>query len=514
MKKLVAVCCAALLAMPAAGKALAQDKKGEDAPAAVLADDKERTVSKTMHYSAAGKSYDYTATAGTLTVRDDDAQAVASMFYTAYTRPAAKGAPKRPVTFFFNGGPGSASLWLNIGAFGPRRAPTATPDPTPPAPYALVDNPHTLLDKSDLVFIDAVGTGYSRAIGAASGKDFWGVDPDVDSFARAITRYLTITDHWNAPRFLFGESYGTTRAASLVYRLQNQGLDFNGVVLLSTYLNSATGAPGVDIADINFLPTLAATAWYHNRSATHPAQLDSYLAEVRAFALGDYASALLRADGLSPDEEQAIAQRMSGYTGLSVPYLLANHLRVGMEAFREELLADRSLIVGRFDTRFVGPKSYTVGGGAMDPATNDAATAGVNSAHLSTYRQHLADEIGYRTDLQYRPLYNMVISANWDHRHRAPGMNGLLNSPNTALDLAAAMQRNANLKVLVMGGVYDLATPFAQAEFDISHLYLLPDRRANLAFKHYESGHMTYVDEAVAGQMKVDLDAFYARAAP
>jgi carboxypeptidase C (cathepsin A) len=235
----------------------------------------------------------------------------------------------------------------------------------------------------------------------------------------------------------------------------------------------------------------------------------AYLDEVRAFSLGPYASALLKGDRLSAEEMDAVARTLSGYIGLSVDFLKKNKLRIGMEQYRSALMADQGLIIGRFDTRFTAPASYVSGDGSYDPATNDAATAGVNSAHLSTFQDHLARDIGYKPDLQYRPLYNGVIAPAWDNHHKAPGIDEPIPVPNTALDLAGAMQRNPNLKVLVIAGLYDLATPFAGAEFDVSHLYLTPNLRQNISFSYYESGHMTYVDEAASRKLKVDLDRFY-----
>jgi carboxypeptidase C (cathepsin A) len=267
-----------------------------------------------------GRRLDYQATAGTVRVSRDDGSALADVFYLAY-RADSEAEAARPVTFLFNGGPGSASLWLNIGGFGPRRVPTLTPRATPPAPYAFGDNPHTLLAVSDLVFIDAVGTGFSRLAGDGRSDEVWGVDQDVDVFARAILRYLTVTGSWQAPRYLFGESYGTSRAAALVHRLQNLGADFNGVIMLSTLLNWATTQPGIDQYYINLLPSYAATAWYHGRahdgrSRAADLPLAEFLAAAREFASGDYASALHRGDLLPPATGQAVAARLADFTGL------------------------------------------------------------------------------------------------------------------------------------------------------------------------------------------------------
>lgn len=467
-----------------------------------------------------GGELSYRADAGTVRVRRDDGSPLADVFYLAYRAEPRAGAwpavawqeraeSARPITFAFNGGPGSASLWLNIGGFGPRRAPTKAPDPTPPAPYEFGDNPHTLLGSTDLVFIDAPGTGFSRLAEGARAEEAWGVDADVDIFARAITRYLTLTGSWHAPRYLFGESYGTARAAALVHKLQNQGLDFNGVILLSTILNWATTQPGLDQGYINLLPSYAAAAYYHGKAWTEGQDLAAFLADARKFARTKYTQALQSGDELGPEKEEEIAKTLANYTGLDAALLRKKKLRVEMEDFRRELLAHESRVIGRFDARFTTESHYVLGTGSFDPATDDAATAGVNSAHLSAFHRHLASDLGYRSDRQYRPLYNRAIEGAWDWRHKAPGIDEPLSVPNVSLDLSAAMRRNPALRVLVMGGYFDLATPFAAAEFDISHLHLGPVLRPNVSFKWYESGHMTFVDENVVRQMSADLAAFY-----
>ena len=454
-----------------------------------------------------GGRLDYQARAGTLRVGRDDGSPLADVFYLAYR---AEPAAVRPVTFLFNGGPGSASLWLNIGGFGPKRVPTLTPRATPPAPYAFGGNPHTLLAVSDLVFLDAVGTGFSRMAADARPDEVWGVDQDADVFARAILRYLTMTGSWQAPRYLFGESYGTSRAAALVHRLQNLGADFNGVIMLSALLNWATTQPGLDQLYINLLPSYAAAAWYHGKARSSGQPLTEFLGGAREFAHGEYAAALQRGDLLPAAAERAVATRLADYTGLDAGTLRRKKLRIEMEDFRRELLAQEGMLIGRFDTRFSADHQYVIGTGAFDPATDDAATAGVNSAHLSGFHQHLAADLGYRSDLYYRPLNNMTIAAAWDWRHKAPGIDEPLQVPNVSLDLSAAMRRNPALRVYIMGGVYDLATPFAGAEFDISHLYLSERLRRNIRFSWYESGHMTFVDEKAVPVMASDLARFYA----
>ncbi|WP_164512862.1 S10 family peptidase [Leucobacter chromiireducens] len=468
--------------------------------------------SETRASSTHQGGFEYRSTAGTLVVRENDGAAIASMFYTAYESEPRD--PHRPITFLFNGGPGSASLWLNIGGFGPRRAPTRTPAATPPAPYAWGDNPHTLLPESDLVFIDAVGTGYSRFVPGVDPARGWGVDADIDLFARAVIRYLTKTGSWNRPRFLFGESYGTTRAAGLVHRLQNQGIDFNGVVLLSTVLNRSTGFEAGDHFYVNLLPSYAATARFHDRAGHADLDDAAFLAAAREYALGDYAGALLAGDRLSPDALQSHAERLSAFIGIDAAELKRQRLRPEMEWFREALLRDQERKVGRFDSRFSADNGYVIGTGQHDPATDDAATAAVNSAHLAAYRDHLAQDIGFVPELPYLPLNNMQVSGAWDWSHRAPGIPAPLLVPDLGYDLAAAMRRNEGLRVLVMGGIYDLATPFFHAENDVARMFLAPSVRENLSFSWFESGHMTFVDERAIERMRAELTQFYRAAVP
>jgi len=504
--------CAALCltTMLATGPALAE-KPEAAAPAAAdqtmsgRATADERSVVTSHKTVLNGKTISYKATAGTLTIQNHDGDPTGSMFYVAYVADQPKDAPPRPVTFLFNGGPGSASHWLNIGGIGPVQAVTRAPAATGPAPYIMRNSPGSILDKTDLVFIDAVGTGYSRPIGKTPGTYFWGTEQDMDSFARFITRYVTVNERWGSPKFLFGESYGTTRAAGLVYRLQNQGMQFNGVIMLSLVVN---GDGGADNEYAMLVPTYAATAWYHNRVANRPASLEAYMAEVREFARGPYTLALSRGHAIDPAEKRAVAEQLSRYIGLPVDYLMSRNLRVDLEAYRRELLRDDAKITGRFDSRFTAPNAYGAMSGSFDPATDDPATAGVSSAYLSTYRDYLSRDLGYKTPMNFRSLNNMEIAGAWDHKHRAPG-NQMRTSPNTALDLAAAMRSNPQLKVLAMNGYYDMSTPFFAGEYGLDHMLLEPQLVPNVSFKHYESGHMTYNDQSILLKMKADLDAFY-----
>jgi carboxypeptidase C (cathepsin A) len=468
----------------------------------------ENAVTTAHSVTIGGKAIAYKAVAGNLILRDGAGTPTASVFYVAYVAAPPKGTAPRPVTFLFNGGPGSASLWLHMSGLGPVTVHTNTPKPTGPAPYDVGPSSQSLLDKSDLVFIDAVGTGFSHALGDTKPNDFWGVDQDTQAFTQTVTRYLTVNKRWGAPKFLFGESYGTTRAAALAYALQNRGVQINGVVLLSSILDFSPLLAGQDQASINALPTFAMVAAYHGRSA-YKGDQTSLLRDVKIFARGPYAAALAKGDDLSPAELDSVAQTLSSYTGLPVEYLKRVGLRIDMETFRRELLKDQSLITGRFDARFKAQDSVRAAGGSFDPATDDPATQGVSSAYLSAFQDYLAGELGYASDTPYLALNNMTVEPAWDWHHKAPGFDEVMTTPNTALDLAAAMRFNPQMKVLSMNGLYDMATPFFGTENDLSHMLLTPALKANITLGYYASGHMTYADPDALKQMKTDLATFY-----
>lgn len=473
---------------------------------AVLAPVDEQSKPSRGSVVVAGKTIRYTVTPGTLTIRNDAGEPIASMFYTGYVADTAKGAGERPVTFLFNGGPGSSTMWLHIGSFGPVRVDTSSTDTARPAPFRIVPNSESLIDKSDLVFIDAIGTGLSRPLGKAEGKDFWGVDQDIDAFASAIQRYLTINNRWNSPKFILGESYGTLRGAGLVNTLQERGVQMNGVVLLSSILNYGVRNPGFDQIHVNYLPSYAATAWYHNRLQNRPATLEPFLTEVREFARGAYLSALAKGDDLSDAERDAVAEQMAAYTGLSKDYIVRNKLRVDLGRFRKELMRDGSRTVGRLDSRFVG---IDVDDGAADPEY-DAADTAISGAYISALNAYLFGTLGYETGLSYRPNFYKEISPAWDQRHKFPSGGGRpMAAADTALDLARAMRTNPHLKVLSLNGYYDMATPFGGAEYDLKHMQLDKSLQANITYRYYESGHMIYIHPESMSALRRDLVEFY-----
>jgi carboxypeptidase C (cathepsin A) len=463
----------------------------------------ERTVSTHHSVNVDGRALKYTATAGTLTIRDVAGKPTASIFYTADTLDGAAGS-RRPVMFFYNGGPGSASLWLRMGSFGPQRIQTENAGYIRPAPFNFGPNPDTLLGSTDLVFIDAPGTGYSRPLGDAKPSDFYGVDEDADAFARAIQRYVTKFGRWDSPKFLFGESYGTTRSGALAYQLQERGMALNGVVLLSSIMNYGRRQPGLDRDFINYLPSYATTAWYHHKMANPPATAEEAAAQARVFAQGTYAAALEKGQTISPEERDRVAEQMSQLTGLSPQFIENADLRVGLSAFRKELLRDQRLTIGRYDSRYTGVDPDASG----DRPDFDASDAAITGGFVGTLHDYLANDLGYQTDMTYRQSASEEEGFKWDWKHQAPGSGFAMNNPNTALDLAAAMRTNPYLKVLSLNGLYDMATPFFGTEYDLNHMMLEPAQQKNLEFRYYPSGHMVYLNPDALHSMRLDVERF------
>jgi carboxypeptidase C (cathepsin A) len=463
----------------------------------------ERAVSTHHSVIADGRRLNYTATAGTLTIRDTSGKPTASIFYTADTLDGATSG-RRPIMFLYNGGPGSASLWLRMGSFGPMRIQTGNAEYVRPAPFNFGANPDTLLATTDLVFIDAPGTGYSRPLGDAKPADFYGTDQDADAFARAIIRYVTKFGRWDSPKFLFGESYGTTRSGALAYELQDRGMALNGVVLLSSIMNYGRRQPGLDRDFLNYLPSYAATAWYHHKMANPPASVAEAAAEARAFAQGPYAAALEKGQTISPEERASVARQMSALTGLSPQFIERANLRVDLSRFRKELLRDERETVGRFDSRYTGVDPDAAG----DSPDFDASDVAVSGGYVGTMQSYMARELGYQTDMPYRLSASEEDGFKWDFKHKAPGVRYTLNDPDTALDLAAAMRINPYLKVLSLNGWYDMATPFFGTEYDLNHMMLEPAQQRNLEFRYYPSGHMVYLNPDALHQMRLDVQRF------
>lgn len=459
-----------------------------------------------------GQRIHYTATAGTIILKNKAGKPTAKVFYVGYTKDGVRNESHRPITFFWNGGPGSSSVWLHMGAFGPRRVVTGDHTHTKAAPYQLVNNQYSLLNVTDEVFIDAVGTGYSRVIGKDDGgagkpKDFWGIDQDAASFAQFITRYLTENERWNSPRYIFGESYGTTRAAALSkYLEQHDDMDLNGVILLSSILNFYADSfnAGNDLPYELFLPTYTAVAWYHHKLPNEPAKLKPLLSKVKQYALGPYAHALAQGDKLSSSEKQAVASKLHEFTGLPVHYLLKANLRVtGME-FEKQLLSDSDETVGRLDARFAGP--------TMDPLSQmahyDPQGAAISSAYVSAFNHYVHTQLHFGKNMHYVPESGKVIQ-NWDWKHKNPETGqawpGL---PNVAVDLAQAMKYDPKLQVLVNCGYFDLATPFFAADYTVDHLHIPNSLAGNIHLAYYRSGHMVYVHVPSLKRLHHNVTAF------
>jgi carboxypeptidase C (cathepsin A) len=466
---------------------------------------------------AGGMHIAYTAVAGTITVgaTDDqdaqlgmdgkplpgsqlalsapkepaDAPPVARMFYVAYFKKDAP-AESRPVTFLYNGGPGSSTVWLHMGSLGPKHVVTDGDQHLPGAPYKLVDNANSLLDSSDLVFIDAPGTGFGRLIGKDAEKGFWGVDQDGGAFTRFIARFITKYNRWNSPKFIFGESYGTTRSAVLAKMLDDhKSIDLNGVILLSqvlnfsTFLDGVAGNPGDDLPYALALPTYAATAWYHKKLPQQPAALEPFLAEVEAFAMGPYSHALALGTDLGDEEKNSVAEKLHEYTGLPASYLLKANLRVDGGEFEKSFADSEDLTTGRYDTRFTGP--------SIDPlsekADYDPQSEAISAAYVALLNQYVRNVLKYGEGQTYLPDIE-VWGHGWDFKH-----NGNPFGLNVESDLADAMKMNPGLKVMLNGGYYDLATPFFAAEYEEKHLPIPASLAKNIEFDWYEAGHMVYV---------------------
>ncbi len=478
---------------------------GKDAPAPSVPPAAKAAV--THHrITLGGRTIPYTATASTIDLKDGKGETTARMFSVAYTGegPDAK---SRPVTFAFNGGPGSSSLWLHMGSFGPVRVETADAQPTPPAPYRLGENTHSLLDRTDLVFIDAVGTGFSRIVGKGEPKDYYGTDADVEAFTQFIERWVGNNGRWNSPKYLLGESYGTTRSAALLASLERHGMAFNGAILVSSYLNAWDDFTGPsfsnDLPYELYLPTMAATAWYHKKVEPAPAALAPFLDEARTFALGEYAQALAKGNRLGEPERAAVVAKLRRFTGLSETFLRNANLRIDPSRFEKELLRGDRRILGRLDARFEGIDHDAAG----EFPEYDAANTAFGSAFTATFNSYVRDTLGYQTDDLYKPTNYPEVGRDWDDRHRIDGNRSPM--PDVVEDLRQAMSINPHLRIFSANGWFDFATPFFETEYTLAHMGLDPELEKNISFGYYPSGHMIYLHVPALEKMRADLEKFY-----
>lgn len=450
----------------------------------------------------------YEARAAHIEIREDDGEPIGSMFTVSYT--AKDGEGPRPVTFCFNGGPGSASVLINVGGLGPRSVVPNGDRRIGPAPYVIEDNHNTLLKVSDLVFIDALGTGWSRLADGVKPERAYGVDNDADCFARCIAAWLEQTGRWNDPLYLFGESYGTTRNAVLAHLLEQRSIGLNGVVMLSAIFDWAPTIPGNDFNYVGLFPTCASIAQYFDRCPAAQDKTPDELFEAAAeFAETQLAPALLLGDRLAADREASLAQTMAGYLGLDAGYIAQKHLRIELTDFRQELLRDHNLVCGRLDGRFTFERGNFLQTSSEGQSEDDPSDSATMAAWSAAFRTIMANEIGYRNPLPYVMSAWETVGLSWNHTHTSAGAAWKAKTPNVSYDLAQTMRHNPHLKVMVLGGRYDLATPFLGPIEDMSRMFLGADIKKNLSWKLYDAGHMIYVNPDAFDKMTADVEEFY-----
>ena len=451
-----------------------------------------------------GSKIDYTVTAGTTLMKNDEDEPIALMGFTAYVK---KGGNKkdRPIMFAYNGGPGSASIWLHMGILGPQRAVVEDAGFTSNGPYERVLNDYSIIDEVDLVMIDPVGTGFAKPVGEGKGEDFWGVDQDIKSVSEFIVQYLTENGRWASPKYVLGESYGGIRTGGVsYYLLNNHMVALNGVILVSPFMEMAVGAAGlgVDLPHVMFLPTFAATARYHGLLDPTPPDLEAFMDEARKFALTEYAPALLLGSKLPDDRRQNVLAGLARYTGLSEDYWDRANLRIDEGRFNKELQRQTGKTTGRIDSRFAGHMINEVG----ENMQYDPMLSAIGPGYLASFMDY------YQNDLEVTDVGNYAVFGDvgdWDWRHAQPDLRGF-KSPitNTSIDLTYAMKQNPSMRVLVQQGYYDLATPHLATEYYIDHMDLPDELRENITLEYYEAGHMMYIHEPSMVKFKEDLANF------
>jgi len=460
------------------------------------------TNKSVTHHEVAidGRALRYTATAAFMPMRDESGELLARMFYMAYTKDGVEDVSQRPITFVFNGGPGSSSVWLHLGVAGPRRVLMGDAGEAPPPPGRLVDNQSTWLDATDLVFIDPVGTGYSRPAEGHEQAEFSGVRQDIESVGDFIRLYTTKNKRWSSPKFVAGESYGTTRAAGLSrYLLDRHGMYLNGLILVSSILDFQTARfdVGNDLPYALFLPTYTATAWKHGRLPRDlQSDLDAALQEAEDFALNEYLVALAKGDSLQGAERERIARKLARLTGLSKEYVESTNLRIKIFRFTKELLRDDRKTVGRLDSRFTGVDADAAG----ESPEFDPSLAAITGPYTAALNDYVRDELGFESDLPYEILTGRVRP--WDWGEAGQGY------VNVADDLRAAITRNLYLKVYIANGYYDLATPYFATEYTVSHLGLEPQHRDNISMSYYPAGHMVYIHKPSLRKLSENVTEF------
>lgn len=476
-----------------------EEAKGDKAKGDKPEDKSEKKTQTDHSLTLNGQKFDFTATAGLLSLKDGEGKVTADIFYIAYTKKGVADPASRPLTFSFNGGPGSSSVWMHLGLLGPKRVKLRDDGFAVPPPYQLVENDFSLLDETDLVFIDPVGTGYSRASKPEEAKNFYGVNEDARSIGEFIRLYITKNTRWPSPKFLIGESYGTTRAAALSGELlRTHRMNLNGIMLVSTVLNFQTiwGAEGNDLPFVLFLPSFTATAWYHQKlpADLQKKPLAEVLQESEKFTSGDYNQALLLGASLPAQQRAAVVKQMARFTGLSESFVAASDLRVSLSRFNAELLREKRLVTGRFDSRYTSYMRDRLG----NEAERDPSADAVFSAFASTFNHYVRHDLKFEDDRPYNILGG-VGKWNWDAENQFANVSEIL---------AESMTANPFLKVHVSNGFYDMATPYYAARYTFSHLNIHPELMKNITQDDYTAGHMMYLNLPDLKKQKEDLAKF------
>ncbi|MDT8439044.1 MAG: hypothetical protein RQ729_08570 [Wenzhouxiangellaceae bacterium] len=456
----------------------------------------------------AGQRIDYTATVGWL-IMEEDGEPIARFGYTAYTRSGDFAPGDRPITFAFNGGPGSSSLWLHMGILGPQRVVVNDADYAAPPPAKRVANEFSIIDVTDLIMVDPVGTGFSKPLGDTEGKKFWGVDQDIESVAAFIKQYINQHGRWASPKFVLGESYGGIRGAGLAHHLQSRhSMNLNGLILVSPIIDTAAGRDGreLDLPHALFLPSFAATAWYHDVLEDKPAELEPFLAEVERFALDEYLPALIAGYTIDESRKQRIAERLAGYTGTSTEYWMLADLRVSHQQFLQELMRSHRRIAGRIDSRFVGPATNSL----AERMNYDPFFPAVGPAYTAAFFDYLHNELDFGRDEEYKTT---AWPLDWEWTHRDPDGQTQV-AVNLLPDLSRAMVMNPGLHLHIQQGYYDLATPFGATNYYIRRLDIPQEARQRIRLDLYEAGHMMYLHQPSMKKYRDDLAAFIRGAIP
>jgi len=466
-----------------------------------------------MHFESSGsvkingKRIDYDAVAGQLLMKNDEGEAIALFGYTAYTRQDTNTA-ERPVLFAYNGGPGSASMWLHMGILGPQRTELKDPEFNTEAPFIRVNNGYSILDVADLVMIDPIGTGFSKPVGEAKGEDFWGVDNDIKSVSDFIARWTTDNNRWLSPKYLLGESYGGMRSGGVAHNLLSRhSLTLNGVILVSPFMDYVAGNAGFsyDQAYVNFMTTFAATAWYHQVSEYRPDDLQTFLKEAEAFTRDVYAPALMAGASMGDEQLERVLTGLQKFTGISSDYWERANLRMDEGRFTKELLRLAGKNVGRIDSRFVGNAINKI----AESIQYDPFFPAVGPAVVATFNDYYRTDLGVDTDQRY--VTSAGLWSKWDYSHRNLNAGYEEAAANTGVDLNHAMLQNPHMRLLVQQGYFDLATPYGATDYFLNHMTLPDEIRNNIEVQYYEAGHMMYVHPKSMLKFKEDLANFITR---